>query len=255
MNLELAGKVALVTGSSRGIGKAEALALAEDGVNIIINYIRNEEAAHQVAESVRLKGRESLVVKADVTKSKEVEYMVEKSISRFGKIDILVNNAGIAGEYIGKSIVDMTEDEWNMVVETSLKGTFLVTKYVAREMIKRKEGRIINTSSVYGQSGGRPGVANYASAKSGIIGFTKTAALELSKYGVTVNAISPGFIETELARTLPIKDDLVKQIPLRRFGKPEEIGRMIAFLASPHAAYITGSVVEVNGGRIEFQFP
>jgi 3-oxoacyl-[acyl-carrier protein] reductase len=200
-------------------------------------------------------GRESLVVKADVTKSKEVEHMVEESISHFGRIDILINNAGVAGEYIGKPIVDMTEDEWDIVVETSLKGTFLVTKFVARVMIKQQEGRIINTSSVYGQSGGRPGVANYASAKSGIIGFTKTAALELSKYGITVNAVSPGFVETELSRTLPIKEELVKQIPLRRFARPEEIGRVIAFLASPHAAYITGSVVEVNGGRIEFQFP
>ncbi len=244
MNLE--GKTALVTGASRGIGREIALELARNGANVVVNYAGNKELAEKVAEEIRSLGRESFTIQADVAKSEDVDRMVKETIDRFGSLHILVNNAGITRDNL---IMRMKEEDWDAVVNTNLKSVFLTTKAVTRQMMRQRYGRIINISSIVGISG-NAGQANYTAAKSGIIGLTKTAAKELASRNITVNAVAPGFIETDMTDELPenIKEELFKQIPLGRLGQPEDIAYTVAFLASERSSYITGQVIQVNGG-------
>ncbi|CCQ92368.1 beta-ketoacyl-acyl carrier protein reductase [[Clostridium] ultunense Esp] len=244
----LKGRVALITGASRGIGRATALALAEAGAKIAVNFQGNEERAREVVHQVESLGGEALLVKADVSRYDQVESMVDAVLSRFGKLDILVNNAGITRDTL---IMRMKEEDWDAVINTNLKGVFHCIKAVTRPMMKQRYGRIINLSSVVGISG-NPGQANYVAAKAGVIGLTKTAAKELASRGITVNAVAPGFIETDMTGVLDekLKEELLKMIPLARFGKPEDVARVIRFLATSDAEYITGQVIHVDGGMV-----
>lgn len=242
------GKVALVTGASRGIGRATALMLAERGANVAINYQGNEERAREVLNQVEEMGREAILVKADVSDYEQVEKMVDEVLRRFGRIDILVNNAGITRDTL---IMRMKEEDWDAVINTNLKGVFHCIKAVTRPMMKQRSGKIINLSSVVGVSG-NPGQANYVAAKAGVIGLTKSAAKELASRGITVNAVAPGFIETDMTDVLDekLKEEMLKWIPLARFGKPEDVARLICFLSSSDADYITGQVIHVDGGMV-----
>lgn len=242
------GKVALVTGASRGIGRATALMLAERGANVAINYQGNEERAREVLNQVEEMGREAILVKADVSDYEQVEKMIDEVLRRFGRIDILVNNAGITRDTL---IMRMKEEDWDAVINTNLKGVFHCIKAVTRPMMKQRSGKIINLSSVVGVSG-NPGQANYVAAKAGVIGLTKSAAKELASRGITVNAVAPGFIETDMTGVLEekLKEEMLKWIPLARFGKPEDVARLICFLASSDADYITGQVIHVDGGMV-----
>lgn len=242
------GKVALVTGASRGIGRATALMLAERGANVAINYQGNEERAREVLNQVEEMGRKAILVKADVSDYEQVEKMVDEVLRRFGRIDILVNNAGITRDTL---IMRMKEEDWDAVINTNLKGVFHCIKAVTRPMMKQRSGKIINLSSVVGVSG-NPGQANYVAAKAGVIGLTKSAAKELASRGITVNAVAPGFIETDMTDVLDekLKEEMLKWIPLARFGKPEDVARLICFLSSSDADYITGQVIHVDGGMV-----
>lgn len=242
----LEGKVALVTGASRGIGKAIALSLAEAGAHVAINYSGSEQAAAEVAELVRSLGREALTIQANVGKYEQFDAMVKQVIEQFGKIDILVNNAGITRDNL---IMRMKEEEFDQVIETNLKGVFNGTKAVTRQMMKQRVGRIINISSVVGVLG-NPGQANYVAAKAGVIGLTKASARELASRNITVNAIAPGFIQTDMTEQLSdeLKAGLLTQIPLANLGKPEDIANMVRFLASDEAAYMTGQTIHIDGG-------
>lgn len=242
----LDGKVAIVTGSSRGIGRAVAVALAQAGANIVVNYAGQVEAAEQTAELVVEQGQRALVIKADVADSKQVKAMVDKTIKEYGRLDILVNNAGITRDSL---IMRMKDEQWDAVLDTNLKGAFNCSRAVTRPMLKAKGGRIINISSVVGISG-NPGQVNYSAAKAGMIGLTKTLAGELGSRQITVNAVAPGFITTDMTADLSqeVKDQLASRVPLGRLGAPEEIAHLITFLCSPVAAYITGQVIAVDGG-------
>lgn len=242
----LKGQTALVTGASRGIGRSIALALADMGANVAVNYSGNEAAANEVVSEIRSKGVEAIALKANVGSSAEAEALVKQVIDVWGKIDILVNNAGITRDNL---IMRMKEDEFDQVIETNLKGVFNCLKAVTRPMMKQRYGRIINISSVVGALG-NPGQANYVAAKAGVIGLTKAAARELASRGITVNAVAPGFIDTDMTRELPedMRDKLMGDIPLARLGKPEEIADVVTFLASTGAAYMTGQTLHVDGG-------
>lgn len=242
----LEGKVALVTGASRGIGRAIALELAKAGADVAVNYAGSEQAAEEVVQAVLALGRRALKIKADVGSSAEAEQMVEQAIAELGRIDILVNNAGITRDNL---IMRMKEDEFDQVINTNLKGVFNCVKAVTRPMMKQRSGRIINISSVVGALG-NPGQANYVAAKAGVIGLTKAAARELASRGITVNAVAPGFIATDMTDKLndEQKAALLPQIPLARMGRPEEIARVVRFLASDDAAYMTGQTLHVDGG-------
>lgn len=244
--MNLSGKVALVTGASRGIGRAIAIELAKRGANVVINYAGNEAAALETKAAVEALGQQAITVKADVSNPAEVETLLQNTLDHFEKIDILVNNAGITKDGL---MMRMKLDDWDKVIDTNLKSVFLVSQKCMKPMIKQRHGRIINISSVVG-SLGNAGQLNYVAAKSGVIGMTKTMALELSSRGITVNAVSPGFIETDMTDKLSdeVKGDLGKQIPLNRLGKPEDIAHAVAFLASEEAGYITGHTLYVNGG-------
>lgn len=246
MKVKLKGKVAIVTGSSRGIGRASALALAKEGINVVVNYLEHEKEAEETVGVIRKMDCQSLKVQADVCKVEDVLKMVEIAIKTFGRIDILVNNAGIVRD---RTLLKMEPIEWENVLATNLTGIFNCTKAVLETMLKQKSGRIINISSVVGQRGNF-GQTNYAASKAGIIGFTKSLARELACKGITVNAIAPGFTETSLVKNLPekIKTQLLEQIPMRRFAKPAEIAAVIVFLASDASSYVTGQVINVNGG-------
>lgn len=242
----LKDKVAIVTGASRGIGRAIALALAESGADIVVNYAGSEQAAREVAGEIEGLGRKALLIQADIADAGQVDQMVQQTIEAFGKVDILVNNAGITRDNL---LMRMKDDEWDQVISTNLKGVYLCTKAVTRPMMKQRGGRIINIASVVA-SLGNAGQANYVAAKAGVIGLTKSVARELASRGITVNAVAPGFIETDMTAKLgeDIQAGINAQIPLHRMGRPEEIAAMVRFLATDQASYITGQTIHVDGG-------
>jgi len=237
--------VALVTGAAQGIGKAVALLLARNGADIVVSDI-NLEKAEETAKEVQTLGRKALAMKVDVAKLGDVEKMVGAILAHFGKVDILVNNAGIARD---KLILRMTEEDWDAVLNINLKGTFNCTKAVVRHMSKQKSGKIVSIASVVGEMG-NAGQGNYAASKAGVIGFTKTIAREFAQRGINVNAIAPGYIETPMTDALPdkVKEELKRLIPMDRLGKPEDVAEAVLFLVSESANYITGQVLNVNGG-------
>ena len=244
--MDLSERVAIVTGGGRGIGRAIALKLAEVGATVVINDVGDSAPAEGVAEEIRKMGRESLVVLADVSQSTEVASLADNTVKKYGKIDILVNNAGITRDQL---IMRMSDDDWDKVLGINLKGVFLCSKAVLRPMMKQRWGRIISISSIVGLIG-NAGQANYASAKAGIIGLTRTIAKEVASRGITANAIAPGFIDTAMTQQLPEKrrQELMNQVPLGFLGTPRDVAEVVAFLASEEARYITGQVVTVDGG-------
>jgi 3-oxoacyl-[acyl-carrier protein] reductase len=246
--LNLNGKMALVTGASRGIGKEIALELARLGANVAVNYSGSAGKAGEVVDEIKAMGRESFSVQCNVADAESVVAMVKKVVSEFGSLDILVNNAGITRDNL---LMRMKEEEWDDVINTNLKGVFLCTKAVTRQMMKQRSGRIINIASIVGISG-NPGQANYVAAKAGVIGLTKTTAKELASRGITVNAVAPGFISTDMTDKLTddVKDAMLAQIPLARFGDPGDIAGVTAFLASGASSYMTGQTLHVDGGMV-----
>ncbi|NLW21735.1 MAG: 3-oxoacyl-[acyl-carrier-protein] reductase [Tissierellia bacterium] len=246
--MSLSGKNALVTGGSRGIGKAIALELARHGVNVAISYIGNSKKAEAVVEEIEKIGVKAIAIKADISKEEDVINMVDEINGSLGNIDILVNNAGITRDNL---LLRMKTWEWDQVIDTNLRGTYLCTKAVVKGMIKKRYGKIINIASVVGITGNF-GQGNYSASKAGVIGFTKSIAKELASRGINVNAVAPGFIDTDMTKILPedIKDSLVKSIPMGRMGRPEDVANIVIFLASEKSDYITGQVVNVDGGLV-----
>jgi 3-oxoacyl-[acyl-carrier protein] reductase len=244
----ISGKNAIVTGGSRGIGRAIAVALARAGANVAIFYAGNRAAAEETVTLIESEGRKALALQVNVADSQQVDHAVKEVLSAFGRIDILVNNAGITRDNL---LVRIKEEDWDQVVDTNLKGAFLCTKAVARTMMKQRYGRIINISSVVGVMGNL-GQANYVASKAGLIGLTKATARELASRGITVNAIAPGFIQTDMTAALPedVKEQMLTAIPLGRFGGAEEVAEAVKFLASDGAAYITGQTLHVDGGMV-----
>ncbi len=242
--MDLSDRVALVTGSGRGIGRAIALKLAELGATVVVNDI--DEAAVAVADDIKAMNRQGLVVLADISLSQDVTRLVETAVSACGRVDILVNNAGISRDQL---VMRMSDEDWDRVISVNLRSVFLCTRAVVRYMIKQRWGRIISMASIVGVVGNR-GQANYASAKAGIIGFTRSIAKEVASRGITANAIAPGFIDTEMTQRLDEawKQELKRQIPLGYFGSPQDVAEVVGFLASEEARYITGQVLGVDGG-------
>lgn len=246
--MNLSGKTAIVTGGSRGIGKAIALKLAEKGANIVVNYTSNSNMADETVKEIKNMGREALAIKADVSNPDDVKNLVNEVEKSFGGIDILVNNAGITRDTL---LIRMKDDEWDQVMNVNLKGTFLCTKLVSKRMMKQRSGKIVNITSVVGIIG-NAGQANYSASKAGVIGFTKSTAKELSSRGINVNAVAPGFIQTEMTEKLSeeVIDNYAKNIPLGKLGKPEDVANVVAFLCSQEASYLTGQVINVDGGMV-----
>jgi 3-oxoacyl-[acyl-carrier protein] reductase len=244
----LEGKIAVVTGASRGIGKAIALKLASQGATVVVNYHGSEAAAGAVLEEIESQGGSGSLYQCDVADYKACETFLGDVIARYGRIDILVNNAGITKDGL---LMKMSEEDFDRVIDTNLKGAFHTMRFASRQMLKQRSGRIINLSSVVGVAG-NAGQANYAASKAGVIGLTKSAAKEMASRGITVNAVAPGFIETDMTEVLSekVKEAAVAQIPLGRFGQPEQIAAAVAFLASEEAGYITGQVLHVDGGML-----
>jgi len=245
---KLEGKVAVVTGASRGIGRAIALKLADEGAKVVVNYSGSQAKAEEVVARIQENGGEAIAVQASVSQSEEVTALIDTAVKTFGSLDILVNNAGITRDNL---LMRMKEDEWDDVLNTNLKGVFLCTKAVTRQMMKQRAGRIINISSIVGVAG-NAGQANYVAAKAGVIGLTKTTAKELASRNILVNAIAPGFIETEMTDQLPeeLKQGMLTQIPLAKLGQPEDIAKAVAFLASDDANYMTGQTLNIDGGMV-----
>jgi len=244
----LKGKTAIVTGAARGIGKAIAIKLASLGANIVLNYRSSEEEAIKVEEQIKEFGVEVLRVKGDISKLTEVENLINTSKEKFGIIDIMVNNAGITKDTL---ILRMKEEDFDSVIDVNLKGVFNCLKTITPVMVKQKSGKIINLSSVVGIIG-NAGQVNYAASKAGVIGMTKSLAKEVGSRGITVNAVAPGFIETDMTEELSdkLKEEAKKALPLKRLGKPEDVANLVAFLASEESNYITGQVINVDGGMV-----
>ncbi|WP_448573466.1 3-oxoacyl-[acyl-carrier-protein] reductase [Trichothermofontia sp.] len=242
----LAGQVAIVTGASRGIGRAIALALAGAGAKVVVNYASASGAADQVVADIANLGSEAIALPADVSQVAAVDSLVKTVMEKWGRIDILVNNAGITRDTL---LLRMKPEDWQSVIDLNLTGVFLCTRAVSKVMLKQKSGRIVNVTSVVARMG-NPGQANYSAAKAGVIGFTKSVAKELASRGITVNAIAPGFIATDMTRDLKA-EDILPFIPLGRYGEPEEVAGLVRFLAAdPAAAYITGQVINIDGGMV-----
>ena len=241
-------KTAVVTGASRGIGRAIALKLAQDGANVVVNYSGSRDKAEAVVAEIQAMGQQAIAVQASVANADEVKELMNTALQTFGSIDILVNNAGITRDNL---LMRMKEDEWDAVMATNLKGVFLCTKAVARQMMKQRAGRIINVASIVGVAG-NAGQANYVAAKAGVIGLTKTTAKELAARNILVNAVAPGFIATDMTDELPtdVKEAMLQQIPLAKLGQPEDIANVVAFLASDAASYMTGQTLHIDGGMV-----
>lgn len=239
-------KSALVTGASRGIGRSIALQLAEEGYNVAVNYAGSKEKAEAVVEEIKAKGVDSFAIQANVADADEVKAMIKEVVSQFGSLDVLVNNAGITRDNL---LMRMKEQEWDDVIDTNLKGVFNCIQKATPQMLRQRSGAIINLSSVVGAVG-NPGQANYVVTKAGVIGLTKSAARELASRGITVNAVAPGFIVSDMTDALSdeLKEQMLTQIPLARFGQDTDIANTVAFLASDKAKYITGQTIHVNGG-------
>lgn len=239
-------KSALVTGASRGIGRSIALQLAEEGYNVAVNYAGSKEKAEAVVEEIKAKGVDSFANQANVADADEVKAMIKEVVSQFGSLDVLVNNAGITRDNL---LMRMKEQEWDDVIDTNLKGVFNCIQKATPQMLRQRSGAIINLSSVVGAVG-NPGQANYVATKAGVIGLTKSAARELASRGITVNAVAPGFIVSDMTDALSdeLKEQMLTQIPLARFGQDTDIANTVAFLASDKAKYITGQTIHVNGG-------
>ena len=242
------GKSAIVTGASRGIGREIALLLAKEGARVAVNYSGSKDKADEVVKLITESGGEAFAIQADVSDADDVKDMVDKTLEMFGSIDILVNNAGITRDNL---LMRMKEDEWDDVININLKGVFLCTKGVTRQMMRQRAGRIVNVASIVGVSG-NPGQANYVAAKAGVIGFTKTAAKELASRNINVNAVAPGFITTDMTDALSeeVKNQMISVIPLGKLGRPEDVARTVLFLLSEDADYITGQTIHVDGGMV-----
>ncbi|MBD85486.1 MAG: 3-oxoacyl-[acyl-carrier-protein] reductase [Chloroflexi bacterium] len=244
MNLD--GKKALVTGASRGIGKAIAIRLATEGVSVGVNYNASEQEAAKVVDEIQSLGGKAIILKGSVADSLEVQSLIQAAEDELGGLDILVNNAGITKDNL---IMRLPEEDWDQVIDTNLKGAFLCTKAALRSMVRQRSGRIINMSSVVAITG-NAGQSNYTAAKAGLIGFTKTVAKEVASRGITVNAIAPGFIETQMVDAISsqLQQKILERIPLGYFGTPEDVAGVVAFLASEDARYVTGQVIGIDGG-------
>ncbi|MCF0155520.1 MAG: 3-oxoacyl-[acyl-carrier-protein] reductase [Veillonella sp.] len=246
--MHLGDKVALVTGASRGIGRAVAIRLAQAGADVIVNYAGSEAAAQETVDAIVALGRKAIKIQANVADAEQVAAMVEEAHKEFGHIDILVNNAGITKDGL---LMRMKDEDWDAVMDINLKGTYLVTKAVSKIMMKQRSGSIINMTSVVGVMG-NAGQTNYAASKAGVIGFTKSCAKEMASRGIRVNAIAPGFIHTEMTDVLSdkVKEAMVNEIPLGRMAEPEEVANVAVFLAAPFSNYVTGQVINVDGGMV-----
>ncbi|RPI54126.1 MAG: 3-oxoacyl-[acyl-carrier-protein] reductase [Chloroflexi bacterium] len=242
------GKVAVVTGGARGIGRAVALRLAREGASVVVNYLSNQAAADEVGGQIQAAGGQAIAVQCDVSNVAQAQALVERAREAFGRVDVLVNNAGTTRDTL---IMRMTEEDWDLVIDTNLKGAFNCVKAASRPMVKQRYGRIINITSVAGLDG-NAGQANYASAKAGLVGLTKTVAKELGSRGITCNAVAPGYVPTDLTASLP--GDLVQlaidRAPLGRAGTVEDIAAAVAYLASDEASFVTGQVLAVDGGLL-----
>lgn len=246
MNFE--GKTVIVTGGSRGIGRAIALDFAKSGANVVVNYNRNAEKAEEVVKEIEAIGPKGLAVQCNVSNQEDVDGLLKATVDTFGTVDFLINNAGITKDTL---ILRMKENDWDAVVDTNLKGTFMTTKVIGKYMLKKKSGRIVNITSVVGLMG-NAGQSNYAASKAGVVGFTKSIAKEFASRGLTVNAVAPGFIESDMTDVLSddVKEMYSKAIPLGKMGKPEDVANAVKFLCSDMSKYITGQVIQVDGGML-----